>query len=189
MEIRRYTSGSTDKRCNRLIPAMAIVLLIAFFMSVSFPFVLSMQLRAEGSKDADQIYTNPDSGYDAVIYDRADKLSASEEKDLIEVMQPLTDYGNAVFYSISETDMQPAAKSESLYAELYGGKTVSGTLFLIDMQNRELYLYNAGAEGDDFSYKITSSKSNTIMDNVYRYASDGDYYKCAENTYRQILRV
>ena len=166
-----------------------LTFIFVFVSVVSSVLPSNTAYAKNGNEDA--YYKNLDSGYEAGIYDEADLLSASEEKRLIEDMQTLTDYGNVIFYSISKTDKQPASKAEELYAGLYGGNNVSGTLFLIDMQNRELYLYNAGREGvrGDMSYVITSGKSSSIMDNVYKYASDGNYYKCASETYRQELSL
>ena len=177
----------TEIKNKKICMALACVLVFVAIFSSLLPALTVY--AGKGKEDA--YYKNPDSGYEACIYDQADLLSASEEKQLIEDMQTLTDYGNVVFYSISETDKQPAYKAETLYAELYGGNDVSGTLFLIDMQNRELYLYNAGRENvrSDMSYVITSGKSSSIMDNVYKYASDKDYYKCASETFRQELSL
>lgn len=54
--------------------------------------------------------------------------------------------------------------------------------FLIDMDNRNIWIHSDGAV-----YKvITTSYANTITDNVYRYASAGDYYECAAKAYEQI---
>ena len=133
--------------------------------------------------------TNPDSNYETRIIDNADLLTDGEEKSLLEEMNELAYYGNVVFYSTEKNNKTPSARAEAAYSDIYGGNTVSGTLLLVDMQNRELYLYNAGSASKDMSYVITSSKSSSIMDNVYKYASKKDYYKCASETYRQELRV
>ena len=48
-----------------------------------------------------------------------------------------------------------------------------------------IYIKNNGA----VSKIITNAYSNTITDNIYRYASDGDYYGCASAAFSQIYTV
>ena len=50
------------------------------------------------------------------------------------------------------------------------------------MDNRELCLISNG----DISKAITNSYADTITDNVYSYASDGDYYRCALKVFQQV---
>ena len=58
-------------------------------------------------------------------------------------------------------------------------------MFVIDMRNRNLYIINRGSVKDT----ITSAYSESITDNVYTYASDGDYYTCAEMVFTQELTL
>ena len=134
-------------------------------------------------------YHNDETGYDAYIFDEADILTSPEEEELMEVMEELTYYGNVVFCSIAENYTTPSAMASDLYVQIFGANTHSGTLFLIDMEHRELYLHNAGNVKGDMSYAISSSKSNSIMDNVYKLASKGDYCGCAKKTFRQELTL
>ena len=67
----------------------------------------------------------------------------------------------------------------------YGG----GILFLIDFDTtdsdgRQIYLRAA-----DQSTKLSVSKCNTITDNVYTYARDGEYFECARQTFLQAYDV
>ena len=75
--------------------------------------------------------------------------------------------------------------SKQKYDQYFGDNTVSGTAFVIDMSQRQLYLYNSG----DLSHTITSAKSNSITDNVYRAAKSGDYGRCASEAFRQVYTV
>ena len=124
---------------------------------------------------------NENSEYGIYIEDNADLLSSSEENDLEDVMEPISEHGNVVFLSI---DSNPRYSAES-YAEDYGYSRFgneSYTIFLIDMDNREICVYSDGA-----IYKtITSAYARTITDNVFRYASDEDYYDCAYHAFDQI---
>ena len=60
-----------------------------------------------------------------------------------------------------------------------------GTVFLIDMSQRYIYIFSDGN-----NYKmITRAKSETITDNVYKYAVKEQYYQCAEKAYNQMYTV
>ena len=50
------------------------------------------------------------------------------------------------------------------------------------MDKRKIYIFSDGA-----NYKIiTTSKANTITDNIYTLASDEKYYYCADKAFEQI---
>ena len=55
------------------------------------------------------------------------------------------------------------------------GSDQSGILFLIDMDNRELYI---STNGQMIRY-MTDSRINDVLDDVYNYAADADYYGAA----------
>ena len=162
-----------------LLYALVIILCLVSLGSV-------MGVRAEDStKDEVRGDKNSTTGYETVIIDSADLLSDGEEKSLLEDMTPITEYGNAVFYTVDTNYGQTSYTAREKFNQLYGSNRVSGTLFIIDMANREIYIYNSG----QLSYTMTSSKSNTITDNVYRQASAGNYYRCASETFQQINTV
>ena len=134
----------------------------------------------EESEVSSIIWENQDTGYLVVLEDDADLLDEEEATQLSLEMQEITAYGNAAFKSVSYNDFSTSYFADKYYHELFG--TRSGTLFLIDMDNREIYIFSDGA-----IYKtITNSYANTITDNVYKYASNSDYYSCASNAFAQI---
>ena len=50
------------------------------------------------------------------------------------------------------------------------------------MDNRVIYIFSDGG-----NYKtVTNSKANIITDNIYKYATNGDYYKCSVKAFEQI---
>ena len=126
-------------------------------------------------------FASEDTGYDIYIEDHADLLTQSEKNDLRKAMEPISTHGNVVFLSIADN---PYYSAED-YAEDYGYShfgNASYTIVLIDMDCREICIYSDGA-----LYKtITSAYARTITDNIYRYASDDDYYKCAYTAFDQI---
>lgn len=126
------------------------------------------------------VYTNPDTGYSVVVEDDAGLLTEEERSELAEAMQRVTAYGNAAFKTVTENGSTTESFARSYYRELFG--TESGTLFLIDMDNRNIWIFSDGA-----IYKtVTSSYADTVTDNVYRYASSGDYYTCGAKAFEQI---
>ena len=124
---------------------------------------------------------NEDTGYYIYINDSAELLSSTEETELETFMYPITSYGNVAFISISDNpEYSTKSYAESLYQELFGYS--SGVLFLIDMDNRYLWIYSNG----EIYKTITTSYANAITDNVYSYASKGDYFQCASKAFEQI---
>ena len=128
-------------------------------------------------------YINPDTGYQVYLCDGADLLSDEEELALFNDMAPVTSYGGAAFVSLDYNyrDTDDAAKD---YFRKYFG-TDSGTLFMIDMDNRNIYIFSDGA----IYRTVSKAYANTITDNVYRSASRGDYYACASEAFSQITTL
>ncbi len=118
-----------------------------------------------------------------VIEDDAELLSEEEEEKLRRVMKPILEYGCVGFKSIKRNNRSVSAFAEDWYLETFG-KT-DGVLFLIDMDNREIYIYS----GNSVYRTITKSRADTITDNVYRYASRNQYYECAAEAYREIFTL
>ena len=134
--------------------------------------------------NAETLYTNPDTGYEAVVEDEADLLSDSEEDDLCDILKKVTEYSNAAFAAIDENPYYNTQR----YAESYSDDTFGGSsavVFIVDMDNRYLYLDSTGAA----RRRITSSYADTITDNVYKYASDVDYFSCAYETFDQVYTL
>lgn len=133
--------------------------------------------------DADEIYLNGKTFYRVLIEDDAQLLDDEEEQELTALMQEITAYGNVAFKTIDNNDYSTESYARQYYQKQFG--TDSGTLFLIDMDNRTIWIHSDGA----VYTVITNSYANTITDNVYLYASCGDYYTCAVQTYEQILTL
>lgn len=143
-------------------------------------FTMGMLFTTDFHCHAQTFYTNPDTNYRTVIEDDAGLLSDEEITRLAAVMEGITEYGNVAFKTISSNSTGTKSYAESFYKEKFG--TASGTLFLIDMDNRQIWIQSDGAV-----YKvITKSYANTITDNVYREASKGDYFACANEAFTQI---
>lgn len=152
----------------------AAALLLALVLPVS---LLAPAKKAFAwTEEESVVYTNEYTGYSAFIRDEEDLLTPEEEAELADYMAPMTDYGNVMFLSADGDYMDPVDYLETYYGDWF---YEDGTIFLIEMSNRQLRLENSG----DIQNTITASYSDSIMDNVYRMASDGDYLGCAEEVF------
>ncbi|MBO4391457.1 MAG: TPM domain-containing protein [Lachnospiraceae bacterium] len=137
--------------------------------------------RASADKPTSSVL-NDETGYTADIYDNADLLTQEEEAQLLNTMYKVTKNGYAVLVTINENPVDSEVLyTDSFYKHHYGG-TKSGAIMLIDMELRILRLecYN------DIDDVISSTDSYTIVDNSYGYASQGKYFDCANQTFKQV---
>lgn len=141
----------------------------SIFMALLF-LLLPMQPK--------ETYANPNTGYQAILDDSYDLLSDQEEKQLMEYMSPITDFGNCMFQSVYQED-ETSSYAQQAYRQSFG--TQSGTIFVIDMYNRIIYIHSEGY----VSQVITNNYANSITDNSYRYATRKDYLACASEVYKQ----
>lgn len=129
---------------------------------------------------AQTVYTNPDTDYQIIIEDDANLLSDDEEDALSEIMMETTEYGHALFKTIDRNHRSAESYAKQFYKDKVGTK--SGTLFLIDMANRKIWIHSDG----QVYGTITKSYANTIADNAYKEATAGNYSNCASIVFTQI---
>lgn len=140
-------------------------------------FIINVNVFAENE------YYNEETGYEVFIEDDANLLSDNEEELLLNEMIKITEYGSVAFKSIDMNATSTANYIKNYYYDMFGSG--SGTVFLIDMDDRNIWIYSNG----DIYDVVTSSYADIITDNVYEYASDGDYYECADKAFSQILTL
>ncbi len=145
---------------------------------LAFVSLVQMDLCVQAAEDMDY-----DNGYEVIVEDDANLLTQEEEMLLEKQMHGIAVYGNVAFKSIDENDRTTESYIKSYYASNFGSD--SGTVFLIDMDNRNIWIHSNGA----IYNVITKSYADTITDNVYRYASDAEYYTCASEVFEQILTL
>ena len=126
------------------------------------------------------VYENAETGYEALIVDEADLLSSSEEAELLKEMEGIAEYSNIAFVSVNDNNYSTEHLAQELNEQYFGGE--SGIVFIIDMDNRYIWIDSMGGARKT----ITDDYGQTITDNVYSYASDEDYYKCASKAFAQI---
>ncbi len=165
---------SVVKKFMSLIPALLAAVSLSF---VSFVPVYADEDATERS------YTNSSTGYEAVVYDMADLLSDTEEKALLDDMKAITTYGGAAFITTDSNYSSTSYYAESMYREYFGKG--SGAVFVIDMDNREIYIFTDG----EIHKTVNNHYATSISDNVYRYASAKKYYACAQEVFSEITTL
>lgn len=170
---------------KKIVIFLFIILLIPFSclaLDVE-PSVSSSEENENTQITENKIYNNNSTNYQAFIDDEADLLNENEEKKLLDIMISLTKYGNVAFVSTNNNSISTDYFSREYYHSHFN--TASGSIFVIDMSNREIYIFS---DGDNYNV-ITSSKAYSITDNSYRFASKEDYYSCAELSFQQMLSL
>lgn len=128
---------------------------------------------------------NPDTGYRVVIYDGAGLLSSKEIKELGTDMSSISDFANVAFVTTDENPYGDIMDySDAIFDEMFGNHA-NGIMLIIDMDEREISIYSDG----DIHKIITDAYGYDITDNIYRYASDGEYYEAASKAFEQIYAV
>ena len=119
-------------------------------------------------------------GYEVRVLDHADLLTDSQETQLQETMRKTAGYCNALFVTSDSVSSSTSEFARNIYRQEFGRQ--NGVMFLIDMSNREIYVYAYGA-----AYQtINKTNAYTITDNIYTYASAKQYYECANSAFEQI---
>ena len=152
---------------------VSAVLCICFVLVFFMPFPVN----------AEAIFQNEETGYQVIIEDDADLLTLEEEDYLISIMKEITDYGNVALKTISDNYTTTEQFIKDYYWDQFG--SVSGTVFLIDMDERNIWIHSNGAVYET----VTKSYANTITDNIYTYATKGEYYTCCYNAFKQELAL
>ena len=168
-------------RSNKKWICFSTLFVLCLFLSSSLMVVNASDRMVTGDLHNHK-YENKSSKFEAYIEDHADLLTEEEEMQLLEELKPLTAYGNVIFKSIVYNKKSTSAYAEEYYNAYFSSE--SGTIFLIDMVNRELYIYCK----NEMSKIITNGVSLTITDNVYAYATREDYYTCASVAFSQIYQ-
>lgn len=124
-----------------------------------------------------------ESPYRVVIDDEADLLTEAEEALLKVTMEKVLPYGNAAFVSVNTNSISTEQLAGNKFMEFFGD--VSGALLIIDMDNRYIQLI-----ADKDVYKVVNTtRCSEIVDNIYAYASKGQYALCATKAFEQVVKL
>ena len=164
------------KILNKIYSKHSFLMIICVCMLIA---VLSDRSYAEELDENIYEYVNPTTNYKAIIEDKANLLNDSERENLLSEMEKITAYGNAAFHTVDANNSTADSYAAGYYHNKFDKE--SGSLFLIDMDNRKVYIFSDG----DVYDTVTKSYANIITDNVYTYASEQDYYTCASKVFEQ----
>lgn len=148
---------------------------IKYLLIILFIFLYANNVYAE------EIESGLNSKYKAVLEDDAGLFTEIEKNKLKDQMTSLTEFGNIAVKTINENNYY----STDSYADNYYHKNFnkeSGTLLLIDMKYRNIYIFS---DGDNYKV-ITKDKAYIITDNIYKYATNGNYFECAKEALIEI---
>lgn len=159
-------------------------ILSVLIAAVSLALLVILPIRATAGGKSDY-YENPDNEYVAFVDDGADLFTPEEEESLLEKLIPMTAYGHAGVVTIDSDPYGDSEKYAQEYLADYFGDGANDSIFLIDMDTRNLTVMSDGAN----LKKITRSTANLITDNIYRDASNGDYYACAAEAVDEMRSV
>lgn len=113
------------------------------------------------------------------VYDDAALLSETEAAALSEKIDALEEQTGWVIFAVSTEDA--LGKSARAYADdffdMNTAEDASGVVFLIDMDNREIWISTCG---DAIRY-LTDRKLESMLDNSYAYVSEGEYDSCFDS--------
>ena len=124
-----------------------------------------------------------DNDYQVFIEDGADLFTDAEEAKLREQLKGILPYGSAAIITNEEENYDAAALAEQRFRELFLNH--SATLLMIDMYNRRIQIFSDGT----IFRTITRTRANEITDNIYQYATEGDYYMAASKTFEQMQTI
>ena len=164
--------------------------LLTFITVLVFVLLVISPINVKADKFGGYAKTNDTTGYEARVLDGAKLFDSSEINDILEDAYNITEYADMYVVTVADGDnnygsTQSATDEycDQIYRQISGANNC--IIFCIDMDTRYLLVYTKGSVEND----IGSSKADTITDNVYSYASDGDYYQCSIEAIDQIGRV
>lgn len=122
----------------------------------------------------------PASAAEQRVFDQAGLLEAGEISELESTISDMRQKWKLDFVVVTTDDAQ--GKTAQAYADDYyddngfgEGADKSGALFLIDMDNREAYISTTGSAIQLY----TDARIERMLDAVFEYLPDGDYYQSA----------
>lgn len=147
-----------------------------------FVFVMLIFMSFSDRVLAETYQSNQETGYSVMIEDTAVLLTQEQISELSQQMFEITRYCNVAFVTTQEHEFESTkAFADDKGYELFGDQ--NAVLFVIDMKCREIYILSIADAFD----KITTEKAYIITDNVYRFATSEEYYRCADVAFNQIF--
>ena len=156
-----------------------IIIILLFSFTINTKALDTIEKETDASTEILK-YKNQDTSYEAIIDDKADLLTSEEENKLLDQISELTNFGNIIFVSTNYNTSSAQTYANNYYYNHYGNN--NGSLFLIDMDNRKIIITSGG---NNYGV-ITTAKANIITDNIYKLATNKEYYECSKRAFEQI---
>ncbi len=168
------------KSLSLIAKGLVICVLFALFSVIPTAYAADKGAEPEppNSETVDLYYEKSGSGTVLVVDDKQDLMADSEIRSFIESADGVLEYANVAVCTAAEEDYKAYAKH---IVDDYFGNGSNSTCFLINMNPRMIYIFSEGST----KQVLTSEVATTITDNVYRQASLGAYYACAEKALSQ----
>lgn len=125
-------------------------------------------------------WRNSATGFRVVIEDEIDLLSSTEERQLLDDMIPLTEYGNVAFWSTRENASNELVQAEQRRRSLFDLESAS--ILVINMNLRTVSIQSYGTLYD----VITVYRANSITNNVRNDLTRGQYYSASAKAFSQM---
>ena len=119
---------------------------------------------------------------DSKVVDDAELLSYDEEQEIQSMLDEFAEESGWTLFAVTTDDANGMTSEE--YADDFVDQNAfeeNGVCFLIDMDNREIYMSTTGSA----IRILTDHRIDSIMDDSYEYAGDGEYAKCFETMIRE----
>lgn len=144
--------------------------IMILFVMISI-FIMPMQVNASTQSEE-------------TVFDYADLLSEAEEDELREYSSKYEKYEISVIYLT--TDDAEGYSSMTYSDNFYDTHAFlpDGVLFMIDMDNREVYINTVGK-----CIEWLEDDVYDILDETYEYASDEEYFDCLMETSKKACRI
>lgn len=154
-----------------------------YISCICISILLSTLIIVPKAEEPSSKKVNESSGYDYFIQDEANLFNRNEEAVLTNILYEISEFGHA---GVITLDDDPSGNTER-YAydymmEHYRYK--NAVLLIIDMDCRLITVWGNG----DIQQRV-QQYSTTITDNIYEYASDGNYFECAKEGLDEINAV
>lgn len=116
------------------------------------------------------------------IVDDAGILTNEETENLKEYLETLDGSINYLVVTTDDREKGDSAltKLDNYYRQEFDAYE-DGIAFIVDMDTRRIEIQGRNS----LQYSLDSGDCTDITDNVYRYASDGDYYNCIYHAFRE----
>lgn len=167
---------------KRIIAALLMGVVLVF----SVPALASQETAnpAASLTQTDAVLMNPEdtTSFPIIIHDELDLFTPGQETELAEQMKPVAQYGAVAVWTTQQPG-QVDAKAMTYYSEHIGAQMEdSGVLFMIDMDQRQIYLFSRGQIGQ----QVTRSDAYAITTDISHFATQQDYAGCATEAFRRV---